>query len=98
MNQGQLVDEQLQQQQLQQLQLQQMQIQQAQQMQELWALRDSDSVIAFQLDEPMHNGHLLNILTLRNSLIEDGAKNPQVLIHTGDNFKLPLNGLPDLVK
>ncbi|CAF3906635.1 unnamed protein product, partial [Rotaria sp. Silwood1] len=41
----------------------------------------ADAVFAFQLRNPIHNGHSLLMQTTRNLLIERGFKNPVLLLH-----------------
>jgi len=42
---------------------------------------DSDAVFAFQLRNPVHNGHALLMQDTRRRLIEQGMKNPVLLLH-----------------
>lgn len=42
---------------------------------------DADCVFAFQLRNPVHNGHALLMKDCRRQLIERGYKNPVLLLH-----------------
>ena len=46
-----------------------------------FAKRGADAVFAFQLRNPVHNGHALLMTTTRESLIKEGYKNPVLLLH-----------------
>ena len=41
----------------------------------------ADAVFAFQLRNPVHNGHALLMQDTRRKLIEQGMKNPVLLLH-----------------
>lgn len=43
--------------------------------------RGADAVFAFQLRNPVHNGHALLMTTTRENLIKEGYKNPVLLLH-----------------
>ncbi|CAI9775923.1 unnamed protein product [Fraxinus pennsylvanica] len=43
--------------------------------------RDTDAVFAFQLRNPVHNGHALLMTDTRRRLLEMGYKNPVLLLH-----------------
>lgn len=43
--------------------------------------RDADAVFAFQLRNPVHNGHALLMTDTRKRLLEMGYKNPILLLH-----------------
>ncbi|KAL6007275.1 Sigma1B-adaptin [Asimina triloba] len=43
--------------------------------------RDADAVFAFQLRNPVHNGHALLMTDTRRRLLEMGYKNPVLLLH-----------------
>lgn len=42
---------------------------------------NADSVFAFQLRNPIHNGHALLMMDCRRQLLERGYKNPILLLH-----------------
>ena len=42
---------------------------------------DADAVFAFQLRNPLHNGHALLISDTKRQLVERGFKNPVLLLH-----------------
>ena len=48
---------------------------------ELIALKNADTVYAFQLRNPLHNGHCMLLNDTRTKLINDGYKNPVLLLH-----------------
>ena len=41
----------------------------------------ADAVFAFQLRNPVHNGHALLMTDTRRRLLERGYKNPVLLLH-----------------
>ena len=43
--------------------------------------RNADAVFAFQLRNPVHNGHALLMTTTREKLLKQGYKNPVLLLH-----------------
>jgi 3'-phosphoadenosine 5'-phosphosulfate synthase len=43
--------------------------------------RNADAVFAFQLRNPVHNGHALLMTDTRRRLLEMGYKNPILLLH-----------------
>lgn len=43
--------------------------------------RNADAVFAFQLRNPVHNGHALLMTDTRRRLLEMGYKNPVLLLH-----------------
>ncbi|KAK9664301.1 hypothetical protein RND81_14G032000 [Saponaria officinalis] len=57
--------------------------------------RDADAVFAFQLRNPVHNGHALLMTDTRRRLLEMGYKNPILLLHPLGGFTkaddVPLN-------
>ena len=46
----------------------------------------ADAVFAFQLRNPVHNGHALLMQDTRRKLIEQGMKNPVLLLHPLGSF------------
>jgi 3'-phosphoadenosine 5'-phosphosulfate synthase len=46
-----------------------------------YAELDADAVFAFQLRNPIHNGHALLMSDCRRQLLEKGYKNPVLLLH-----------------
>lgn len=42
---------------------------------------DADAVFAFQLRNPLHNGHALLISDTKRQLVERGFKHPVLLLH-----------------
>ena len=48
----------------------------------------ADAVFAFQLRNPIHNGHALLISDTRRKLLEKGYKNPILLLHPLGSFDL----------
>ncbi|XAR57294.1 Sulfate adenylyltransferase [Bertholletia excelsa] len=46
-----------------------------------FARRDADAVFAFQLRNPVHNGHALLMMDTRRRLLEMGYQNPILLLH-----------------
>lgn len=48
---------------------------------EEFARRNADAVFAFQLRNPVHNGHALLMTDTRRRLLEMGYKNPVLLLH-----------------
>ncbi|XP_062109474.1 ATP sulfurylase 2-like [Humulus lupulus] len=57
-----------------------------QQLREEFDSRKADAVFAFQLRNPVHNGHALLMNDTRRSLIEMGYKNPILLLHPLGGF------------
>lgn len=57
--------------------------------------RNADAVFAFQLRNPVHNGHALLMTDTRRRLLEMGYKNPILLLHPLGGFTkaddVPLN-------
>lgn len=51
-----------------------------------FAKRDADAVFAFQLRNPVHNGHALLMTDTRRRLLEMGYKNPILLLHPLGGF------------
>ena len=51
------------------------------QVQEQAKLKKADVVYAFQLRNPLHNGHVMLLNSTRDMLIEKGYKNPVLLLH-----------------
>ncbi|KAL8171156.1 hypothetical protein V2J09_022960 [Rumex salicifolius] len=51
------------------------------QLREEFAKRNADAVFAFQLRNPVHNGHALLMTDTRHRLLEMGYKNPILLLH-----------------
>nr|AUS89429.1 ATP sulfurylase [Sesuvium portulacastrum] len=51
-----------------------------------FAQRDADAVFAFQLRNPVHNGHALLMTDTRRRLLEMGYKNPILLLHPLGGF------------
>jgi ATP sulfurylase len=51
------------------------------QLREEFAQRGADAVYAFQLRNPVHNGHALLMTTTRQQLLDEGYKNPVLLLH-----------------
>ena len=51
------------------------------QIQELAKEKSADVVYAFQLRNPLHNGHVMLLNSTRDMLIERGYKNPVLLLH-----------------
>jgi 3'-phosphoadenosine 5'-phosphosulfate synthase len=43
--------------------------------------RGADAVYAFQVRNPLHNGHVLLLKDTREQLIKQGYKNPILLLH-----------------
>jgi len=43
--------------------------------------RNADAVYAFQVRNPLHNGHVLMLKAARADLLERGFKNPVLLLH-----------------
>lgn len=43
--------------------------------------RDADAVYAFQVRNPLHNGHVLLLKDTREQLLKRGFKNPILLLH-----------------
>jgi len=50
-------------------------------LQEKFKELNADAVFAFQLRNPVHNGHALLMQDTRRSLIERGYRNPVLLLH-----------------
>lgn len=48
--------------------------------------RNADAVFAFQLRNPVHNGHALLMTDTRRRLLEIGYKNPILLLHPLGGF------------
>ncbi|RRT36136.1 hypothetical protein B296_00048614 [Ensete ventricosum] len=48
---------------------------------EEFSRRDADAVFAFQLRNPVHNGHALLMTDTRRRLLEMGYRNPVLLLH-----------------
>lgn len=48
--------------------------------------READAVFAFQLRNPVHNGHALLMNDTRRRLLEMGYKNPILLLHPLGGF------------
>lgn len=51
------------------------------QLREEFERRNADAVFAFQLRNPVHNGHALLMTDTRRRLLEMGYKNPILLLH-----------------
>lgn len=51
-----------------------------------FAKRDADAVFAFQLRNPVHNGHALLMTDTRRRLLDMGYKNPVLLLHPLGGF------------
>ena len=51
-----------------------------------FARRNADAVFAFQLRNPVHNGHALLMTDTRKRLLEMGYKNPVLLLHPLGGF------------
>ncbi|KAF6161816.1 hypothetical protein GIB67_008577 [Kingdonia uniflora] len=51
------------------------------QLREEFTLRNADAVFAFQLRNPVHNGHALLMTDTRKRLLDMGYKNPILLLH-----------------
>lgn len=51
------------------------------QLREEFTRRNADAVFAFQLRNPVHNGHALLMTDTRRRLLEMGYKNPILLLH-----------------
>ena len=51
------------------------------QLREEFARRGADAVYAFQLRNPVHNGHALLMTTTRQQLLDEGYTNPVLLLH-----------------
>ncbi|XP_078448327.1 ATP sulfurylase 2-like isoform X2 [Wolffia australiana] len=51
--------------------------------------RGADAVFAFQLRNPVHNGHALLMNDTRRRLLEQGFKNPLLLLHPLGGFTKP---------
>jgi ATP sulfurylase len=49
----------------------------------------ADAVFAFQLRNPVHNGHALLMTDTRRRLLEMGYKNPILLLHPLGGFTKP---------
>lgn len=45
------------------------------------AERGADAVYAFQVRNPLHNGHVLLLKDTREQLLKQGFKNPILLLH-----------------
>ena len=43
--------------------------------------READAVYAFQVRNPLHNGHCLLLRDTREQLMKQGYKNPLLLLH-----------------
>jgi ATP sulfurylase len=56
------------------------------QLREEFARRNADAVFAFQLRNPLHNGHALLMTDTRRRLLEMGYKNPVLLLHPLGGF------------
>ncbi|KAG9132730.1 hypothetical protein Leryth_014010 [Lithospermum erythrorhizon] len=56
------------------------------QLREEFARRNADAVFAFQLRNPVHNGHALLMTDTRRRLLEMGYKNPVLLLHPLGGF------------
>jgi 3'-phosphoadenosine 5'-phosphosulfate synthase len=56
------------------------------QLREEFARRNADAVFAFQLRNPVHNGHALLMTDTRMRLLEMGYKNPVLLLHPLGGF------------
>ncbi|XP_010522509.1 PREDICTED: ATP sulfurylase 4, chloroplastic [Tarenaya hassleriana] len=56
------------------------------QLREEFNRRDADAVFAFQLRNPVHNGHALLMTDTRRRLLEMGYKNPVLLLHPLGGF------------
>ncbi|AQK63042.1 ATP-sulfurylase 3, chloroplastic [Zea mays] len=56
------------------------------QLREEFARRNADAVFAFQLRNPVHNGHALLMTDTRKRLLEMGYKNPVLLLHPLGGF------------
>ncbi|KAG9133627.1 hypothetical protein Leryth_019461 [Lithospermum erythrorhizon] len=65
------------------------------QLREEFTKRNADAVFAFQLRNPVHNGHALLMTDTRRRLLEMGYKNPILLLHPLGGFTkaddVPLN-------
>ena len=51
------------------------------QLRQEFARRGADAVYAFQLRNPVHNGHALLMTTTRQQLLGEGYSNPVLLLH-----------------
>ena len=51
--------------------------------------RGADAVFAFQLRNPVHNGHALLMNDTRKRLLEQGFKNPLLLLHPLGGYTKP---------
>ena len=51
------------------------------QLRQEFARRGADAVYAFQLRNPVHNGHALLMTTTRQQLLDEGYTNPVLLLH-----------------
>lgn len=56
------------------------------QLREEFARRNADAVFAFQLRNPVHNGHALLMTDTRKRLLDMGYKNPVLLLHPLGGF------------
>jgi 3'-phosphoadenosine 5'-phosphosulfate synthase len=56
------------------------------QLREEFARRNADAVFAFQLRNPVHNGHALLMTDTRRRLLDMGYKNPVLLLHPLGGF------------
>ncbi|KAJ0981613.1 hypothetical protein J5N97_009868 [Dioscorea zingiberensis] len=56
------------------------------QLREEFSRRNADAVFAFQLRNPVHNGHALLMTDTRRRLLEMGYKNPVLLLHPLGGF------------
>ncbi|KQK13269.1 ATP sulfurylase 1, chloroplastic [Brachypodium distachyon] len=56
------------------------------QLREEFTRRNADAVFAFQLRNPVHNGHALLMTDTRRRLLEMGYKNPVLLLHPLGGF------------
>lgn len=48
----------------------------------------ADAVFAFQLRNPVHNGHALLMKDTKNQLLERGYKKPVLLLHPLGEFNI----------
>lgn len=48
---------------------------------ELIKVKGADAVYAFQVRNPLHNGHVLLLKDTREQLLKQGFKNPILLLH-----------------
>ena len=51
------------------------------QLRQEFAQRGADAVYAFQLRNPVHNGHALLMTSTRQQLLDEGYTNPVLLLH-----------------